>query len=226
MTILSRNLLLILFLSFLACQPGAEKRRDRFFEKGRESYEAGKYVEARLELRKALRIDPNFAKGRYLFGLCFLQAEDWYQASRNLKRAVELDPGLLGAYQALSKLYPIIENYGKTGEKQEQMPFSESRQVEKDRQGIGKGKSVMQAAKPGSQILEPADQSFDFYLTEIFAANLFAASQNPKEGEDHEVSIIAAKESSVNRPELIIVFLIASGLVALIGFRNRYAKDD
>ncbi|MCD6255548.1 MAG: tetratricopeptide repeat protein, partial [Deltaproteobacteria bacterium] len=73
------------------------ERRDKFFRRGKILFEKGQYVKARLEFKNAIQIDPKFAKGYYMVGLCAYQLKNWSEAFANFRRAIELDPHLYDA---------------------------------------------------------------------------------------------------------------------------------
>jgi len=63
-------ILLIFFVLFATAGCGGpEKKKARFFEKGKALYEQGDYVKARLELKNAIQIDLNFAEAYYYLAL-------------------------------------------------------------------------------------------------------------------------------------------------------------
>jgi len=72
------SIFLIIILS-IACG-SVEERRDKFFQKGQLLFEKGDYVKARLEFKNAIQIDPKFAKGYYMVGLCAYQLRNWSEA--------------------------------------------------------------------------------------------------------------------------------------------------
>jgi len=97
------SIFLIIILS-IACG-SVEERRDKFFQKGQLLFEKGDYVKARLEFKNAIQIDPKFAKGYYMVGLCAYQLRNWSEAFANFQRAIELDPHLYDAQIKIGQFY-------------------------------------------------------------------------------------------------------------------------
>jgi tetratricopeptide (TPR) repeat protein len=99
--------LLIIFL-VIGCA-GPEDKRDQFYSQALDYFEQGRFQEASLELRNAVKIDSQFAKGYALLGQCYMQMAEWRQAYANLNRAVELDPSLT-TVQAILGLFLLRAN--------------------------------------------------------------------------------------------------------------------
>ena len=66
---------LIVLVIFIAGCGGPEERKKRYYEKGKALYEQGDYVNARLELKNAVQIDPKFTEAHYLLGMAALKSE-------------------------------------------------------------------------------------------------------------------------------------------------------
>ena len=106
-----------MLLSF-ACG-GPEEKRMKFFEKGKALYDKGDYVKARLELKNAVQIDPNFAQGYYYLGLVEMKDRNYRQAFGFYSKAIELDPKLVDAQIGGGPALPCEPGSGKALEKAE-----------------------------------------------------------------------------------------------------------
>lgn len=96
--------LMIVALLLAACG-SKEDNRDSFYRKAENHYTAGRYDDAVLELKNALRIDPKFAQGYMLQGKILLRKGDMRGAYGNFNQAVEVDPELLEARAYLGQIY-------------------------------------------------------------------------------------------------------------------------
>ena len=109
----------LLTLSFTFACEGPEEKKMSFFEKGKALYEKGDYVKARLELKNAVQIDPNFAQGYYYLGLLEMKDRNYRQAFGFYSKAIELDPQLLDAQLEVGRLYLASRASDKALEKAE-----------------------------------------------------------------------------------------------------------
>lgn len=113
------GLLMMSSLFFLAACSGPEAKKLKFYSKGKELYEKGDYVKARLELKNALQIDPKFANAVFLSGMVDLKSGNLKGAFGALTKAVELDPGNLDAQYQLGKILLGVRQLDKAQEKAE-----------------------------------------------------------------------------------------------------------
>ena len=99
---------LLLVTLFSAGQIGcsnSEAKKINFFEKGKDLYKKGDYIHARLELKNAIQIDPEFAQGYYHLGLVELSIFEYKNATTYFNKAIELNPHLWEAQLELGRLY-------------------------------------------------------------------------------------------------------------------------
>lgn len=107
--------LLIVACLGLGCS-GPEDKREDFIQKARAKIEEQNYVEARLDLKNALKVDPESAEAHALLGRSELALGHIRQGVSHLNRAVELDPNQL---QARVSLAGIMLQAGQTDKAEE-----------------------------------------------------------------------------------------------------------
>lgn len=86
-----------------------EGKRDKFLEQGKELFQKGDYIRARLQFRNALQIDPKFAQGYLWLGKSELKLNNPKGAFGALSQAVELNPDLIEAQVFLGQLYLLAK---------------------------------------------------------------------------------------------------------------------
>jgi len=74
-----------------------EGKRDKFLEQGKELFQKGDYIRARLQFKNSLQIDPKFAEGYLWLGKTELKLNNFKGAFGSLSKAVELKPDLIEA---------------------------------------------------------------------------------------------------------------------------------
>jgi tetratricopeptide (TPR) repeat protein len=90
---------------FLAsCSVNPENAKKAYLESGLQCMNKGKYSEASIEFRRALKIDPRFAEGYFQLAQAFLALKDWQRAYEALASAKELDPSRLDVRLNLARL--------------------------------------------------------------------------------------------------------------------------
>src|SRR5678816_2288601 len=70
--------------------PNVVKRR--YLESGNKYFEKGRYKEASIQFRNALKRDPKFGAAHYKLALVALKTNDYGAAVGSLRRAIELIP--------------------------------------------------------------------------------------------------------------------------------------
>ena len=96
---------------------GPEQKKMKFYNKGKELYDKGDYVKARLEFKNATQIDPKFAKAYSALGATDLKAGNLREAYGSLSKAVDLDPNDLTAQADLAKILLQGKMFDKAVEK-------------------------------------------------------------------------------------------------------------
>ena len=89
----------VLLLSFLGgCNRDPNVAKKKYVENGNRYYEKGKYKEALIMYRNALKRDMRYGEAYYRSGLAEMKLGQWGGAARDLQRAVELQPDNLDAH--------------------------------------------------------------------------------------------------------------------------------
>ena len=94
-------------IGWTGCHRDPQVRRDRYFQEAQDYAQEEKYDEALIQLKNAVRMDPNFTKGHYELGLINRRLGRLRAAQEALRRALELDPQLEGAALELGEIYLI-----------------------------------------------------------------------------------------------------------------------
>lgn len=92
----SHRFCLLLSALFVFCaagcsrDPAAQKRK--FLERGNQYFEGGKYAEAAIEFRNAVKADPTSADAHYRLAITETKLGDWPSALEELEHTVDLQP--------------------------------------------------------------------------------------------------------------------------------------
>ncbi|MBM4273381.1 MAG: tetratricopeptide repeat protein [Deltaproteobacteria bacterium] len=81
-----------------------EKKRDKFFAEGKKLFEKGDYVQARLQFKNAIQIDPKFAEGYLWLGKTEFKTQNFRGAYGALTQAVELNQNFTEAHVILGHI--------------------------------------------------------------------------------------------------------------------------
>jgi tetratricopeptide (TPR) repeat protein len=97
---------LLLALSLMVgCNRDPEAAKKKYIESGNKYFDRGKYKEALIMYRNALKRDLKFGEAYYRSALAELKLQRFAEAARSLHRAVELQPENLDAHNRLTNLY-------------------------------------------------------------------------------------------------------------------------
>lgn len=96
---------LVVLLLLLAGCASPEQKVQKYYDRGADRYAQGDYVNARLEFKNALQIDPDHAPSWHLMGMSALKNGNVQQAFRELGHAALLDPENTATQLELGKIY-------------------------------------------------------------------------------------------------------------------------
>ncbi|MBS1856297.1 MAG: tetratricopeptide repeat protein [Acidobacteria bacterium] len=82
----------MLIVGLTACSRDPQVVKKRYFESGNRYFEKGRYKEASIQYRNALKRDQRYGEAHYKLGLTALKLNDYGLAVNSLRRAVELLP--------------------------------------------------------------------------------------------------------------------------------------
>lgn len=103
------TLLFLLLLSFAGCTRDPIKRKSAFVASAEKYVAAGKYDEAIIQYRNALKIDPNSSALYYSLGEAYTRNQQYREALLSFKKSTELDPANTDAKLALAKFYLVAK---------------------------------------------------------------------------------------------------------------------
>ncbi len=86
------------------CHRNPQVAKQKYFDKGTQYFQQGKYNEAAIEFQNALQIDSNFADAHYQLAQCYLKRGNMRLAYPELVRTVALAPGNLKAQVDLAAI--------------------------------------------------------------------------------------------------------------------------
>ena len=104
----SRIALVAGFMSVIAlsgCAGDPQKAKAAYLESGKRYVNQGKYPEAAIQFRNALKIDPRYADAYYELGKDNLAMKQWHDAYSSLAQAAQLDPNRTDVQLALAEMY-------------------------------------------------------------------------------------------------------------------------
>ncbi len=108
---LSRTLfacLLTLSLLLSSCSRDPETRKKKFLANGNKYFETGKFREASIMYRNALKVDARYGEAYYRLALTSLKLGQYPDAINSFKRSVELQPDNLDSARQLSDIYVSV----------------------------------------------------------------------------------------------------------------------
>ena len=109
--------ILAVLVGFTSCSRDPTVVKKRYLESGNKYFDKGRYKEASIQYRNALKRDPRYGAAHYKLALVSLKVGDVVGAVSSLRRAVELIPkDQPDRWDAVVKLSDIYLAFGK-GEK-------------------------------------------------------------------------------------------------------------
>lgn len=97
--------LLALSLLLSSCMSDPESRKKKFLANGNKYFEKGKFREASIMYRNALKEDARYGEAHYRLALTAMKLGQIADAFNALKRVVELQPDNVDAFRQLTDLY-------------------------------------------------------------------------------------------------------------------------
>src|SRR5215204_5814705 len=94
--------LLVLLCLVAACNRDPNVAKKKYVENGNRYYDKGKYKEALIMYRNALKRDMRYGEAYYRAALAELRLSRYAEAAKDLQRAVELQPDNLDAHTRLT----------------------------------------------------------------------------------------------------------------------------
>jgi tetratricopeptide (TPR) repeat protein len=111
------SIVLVLLFGLTACSRDPQVVKKRYFESGNKYFDKGRYKEASIQYRNALKRDQRYGPAHYKLALTSLKTNDLGAAVNSLRRAIELLPkDSPDRWDAVVKLCEIYLAVGK-GEK-------------------------------------------------------------------------------------------------------------
>ncbi len=109
-------LVLISFFSVYGCSSSEDKAAE-YYQKAITYFDQGEYAKASVELKNALKINPNYADAYYSLGLIQEKNKNWKGMHNNMLNAVKFNPQHTEAILALAKLFLLSGEVEKSKEK-------------------------------------------------------------------------------------------------------------
>ncbi len=99
------SLFALVLLGSVACNTDPNVAKKKYVERGNKYFDRGKYKEAGIMYRNALRKDARYGEAYYRMALLEVKVQRYGDAARDLQRTIELQPGNLDAYTKLINIY-------------------------------------------------------------------------------------------------------------------------
>ncbi len=100
-------LFLLSLITPVSCSRDPNIVKVKYLQNGNRYFENGKYKEAYIMYRNALKKDPRYSEAYYRVGLAELRMQRWQDAERDFWRAIDTNPKAVDARTELGELYLI-----------------------------------------------------------------------------------------------------------------------
>ncbi len=90
-----------------------DKTREQWIEEGVTHYKAQRYKEALVACKRAIQLDPTYARAYHGRGLAFFRLKYYGDALKSYEQACQLDPNNAKIHNDIGELFYILGNYGK-----------------------------------------------------------------------------------------------------------------
>ena len=108
--------LIALALLLGSCAKDPQKAKAKYLASGQNYMKKGKYGDAAVEFRNALRLDPRFVDAYYQLAQAYEAQHDWRGAFGSLEKAIDFDPNRLDARIDRGHLYLAARQFDKAQE--------------------------------------------------------------------------------------------------------------
>src|SRR5437899_1438094 len=95
------------------CSLDPQKGKVKYLESGKRYLKTGKYQEASIQFRNAIKLDPRFTEAYYQLAQADLSLKQWMPAFAALQQTIDLDPQRVDAHVAIGRLYLAAKEYQK-----------------------------------------------------------------------------------------------------------------
>ena len=107
----------LMFVAVLsACMKDPQIAKAKYFAAGQNYMKNGKYGDAAIEFRNAVRLDPRFVEAYYQLAQADLARNDWSAAYATLAKTIDLDPTRLDARLDRGRLYLAAREFDQAEE--------------------------------------------------------------------------------------------------------------
>src|SRR5712691_7797626 len=107
------GLVFLLVVILGGCSLDSQKGKVKYLESGKRYVKAGKYQEASIQFRNAIKLDPRFSEAYYQLAQADVALKQWDAAVAALQRTIELDPQRVDAHLDMGRLYLAAKEYQK-----------------------------------------------------------------------------------------------------------------
>jgi tetratricopeptide (TPR) repeat protein len=103
-------------LGLCSCARNPQAAKAKYFAEGQKYMKKGRYGDAAIEFRNALRLDPRFVDAYYQLAEADLAEHNWSSAYALLEKTIELDPTRLDARLDRGRLYLAARQFNNAEE--------------------------------------------------------------------------------------------------------------
>ena len=98
-------LVLLLAMTAVSCSRDPNVVKVKYLQNGNRYFEKGKYKEAYIMYRNALKKDPKYSEAYYRVGLAELRMRRWQDAARDFRRAIDTNDAAVEPRAELAEIY-------------------------------------------------------------------------------------------------------------------------
>jgi len=123
------SVVIALALLISSCARDPEKAKTKYLALGQDYMKKGRYGDAAIEFRNALRLDPRFVAAYYQLAQAALAQHDWSESFAALEKTIDLDPGRLDARLDRGRLYLASREFDRAEDEANFIVTQESKNV-------------------------------------------------------------------------------------------------